>query len=53
MILTGRMCERILKIGKRPVWAHSISDAGSMYTALKCGFVQDKINTVIRKRNSD
>ena len=50
-ILAGRMCERILEIGKRPVWAHSISNTGSMNTALKCGFVQDKINTVIRKRN--
>ena len=48
-ILAGRMCERILEIGKRPVWAHSISNTGSMNTALKCGFVQDKINTVIRK----
>lgn len=52
-ILAGRMCERILEIGKRPVWAHAISNTGSMNTALKCGFVQDKINTVIRKRNSD
>ena len=53
VILAGRMCERILEIGKRPVWAHSISNKGSMNTALKCGFVQDKINTVIRKRNPD
>ena len=52
-ILAGRMCERILEIGKRPVWAHSISNTGSMNTALKCGFVQDKITTVIRKRNTD
>ena len=52
-ILAGRMCERILETGKRPVWAHAISNTGSMNTALKCGFVQDKINTVIRKRNSD
>ena len=47
-ILTGRMCEHILEIGKRPVWAHSISNEGSMNTALKCGFVQSKKNTVIR-----
>ena len=53
VILAGRMCERILEIGKRPVWAHSISNTGSMNTALKCGFVQDKINIVIRKRNPD
>ena len=49
-MLTGRMCERIHKIGKRPVWAHSISNTGSKNTALKCGFVQNKINTVIRKK---
>jgi len=47
-ILTDRMCEHILETGKRPVWAHSISNTGSMNTALKCGFVQDKKNTVIR-----
>ena len=52
-ILAGRMCERILKIGKKPVWAHSISNTGSMNTALKCGFVKHKVNTVIRRRNSD
>jgi len=51
--LAGRMCEHIVSIGKRPVWAHSVSNKGSMNTALKCGFVQDKINTVIRKRNID
>ena len=53
VILVGRMCERTLEIKKRPVWAHSISNMGSMNTALKCGFVQNKINTVIRKRSSD
>ena len=26
------------------------SDTGSMNTALKCGFIQNKINTVIRKK---
>ncbi len=49
-ILAGRMCEHIIEIGKKPVWAHSISNKGSMNTALKCGFVQNRINTVIRKR---
>jgi hypothetical protein len=47
-----RMCEHILEVGKKPVWAHSSSNLGSMKTALKCGFVQDKINTVIRKNDS-
>lgn len=46
-LLAGRMCERIVEIGKRPVWAHSVSNAGSMNTALKCGFVQSRVNTVI------
>jgi len=48
-ILAGRMCEHIVEIGKKPVWAHSISNKGSMNTALKCGFVQDRITTVIKK----
>ena len=51
-ILAGRMCDRIIEIGKRPVWAHSISNKGSMNTALKCGFIQDRINTVIRRNSS-
>ena len=50
-ILASRMCEKIVEIGKRPVWAHAISNKGSMNTALKCGFVQDRINTVIRREN--
>ena len=49
--LAGRMCEHIIEIGKKPVWAHSISNKGSMNTALKCGFVQDRINTVIKKKD--
>ena len=49
-MLAGRMCRHITGLGKKPVWAHSISNKGSMNTALKCGFVQDRINTVIRKK---
>ena len=48
-ILANRMCEHIVSIGKKPVWAHSVSNTGSMNTALKCGFVRDRINTVIRQ----
>ena len=51
-LLAGRMCEHINSIGKRPVWAHSISNKGSMNTALKCGFVQDRTNTLIKKKNT-
>ena len=49
-VLTDRMCGHILSLGKKPVWAHSVSNKGSMNTALRCGFVQDRINTVIRKK---
>lgn len=49
-VLADRMCEDIIEIGKKPVWAHSTSNKGSMNTALKCGFVQNRINTVIRKK---
>jgi hypothetical protein len=48
-MLINCMCAAIVKTGKTPVWAHSTSNKGSMNTALKCGFVQDRINTVIRK----
>ena len=49
-MLAGRMCRHITGLGKKPVWAHSTSNEGSMNTALKCGFVQERINTVIRKK---
>ena len=49
-VLAGRMCKHIIEIGKKPVWAHSTSNKGSMNTAIKCGFVPNKINTVIRKK---
>ena len=48
-MLTNCMCAAIVQKGKTPVWAHSTSNKGSMNTALKCGFVQERINTVIRK----
>ena len=48
-MLTNCMCATIVQKGKTPVWAHAASNKGSMNTALKCGFVQDRINTMIRK----
>ena len=48
--LAGKMCEHIIRIGKKPVWAHAASNIGSMKTALKCGFMEKKRNTVIRTR---
>lgn len=42
--LALRMCDEIYNMGKKPVWAHAESNEGSMRTALKCGFIQKKIN---------
>ena len=42
--LALKMCEEIINMGKRPVWAHAESNVGSMHTALKCGFIQKKTN---------
>lgn len=42
--LALKMCEEIINTGKKPVWAHAESNVGSMHTALKCGFIQKKIN---------
>ncbi len=42
--LVRRMCDEIVDRGKCPVWAHAASNAASRRTALKCGFVQKKIN---------
>ena len=50
--MVNSMCEHIAEIGKRPVWAHAVSNKASMNTALKCGFVQERINTVIRKKDT-
>ena len=42
--LVQTICSEILSQGKKPVWAHSAQNLGSMRTAEKCGFVQSKIN---------
>jgi len=47
-VLTERMCEEILGQGKQPVWAHAQQNLISGKTALHCGFIKDRINTVIR-----
>lgn len=49
-VLVDRMCREILAKGKRPVWAHSQSNAGSGKTAESVGFTADRILTVIKKR---
>ena len=34
---------------RRPVWAHASSNIGSRKTALSCGFVEERRNTVIKR----
>lgn len=48
--LSDKMCHEIVDGGKRPVWAHAISNEGSKHTALAVGFALDRVNTVIRKK---
>ena len=48
-VLADRMCRHILASGKKPVWAHGEANTGSMNTALKCGFVRNRINVMIRR----
>ena len=48
-LLTRRMCQEIMEQGKTPVWAHSISNIGSMRTALSSGFTEKQTNTLIKK----
>jgi hypothetical protein len=47
--LAYRMCEEIIQQGRRPVWAHAETNAGSQKTALSVGFKPCRINTVIHK----
>ena len=49
-VLASQMCHEIIAIGKQPVWAHGLSNTGSMHTALRVGFLQDRINVVIRRK---
>jgi len=45
--LAFKMCEEIIKLGKKPVWAHAEMNTGSQKTALSVGFKPRWINTVI------
>ena len=45
--LARKMCEEAILLGKKPVWAHLETNTGSMRTAVRCGFVQKKINAAI------
>ena len=50
--LAGKMCEHIMRIGKKPLWGHAGTNTGSMKTALKCGFIQTGTDTVIRVKDA-
>jgi hypothetical protein len=41
------MCAEFISQGKKPVWAHAETNTASMHTALRCGFVQSRINSMI------
>ena len=49
-VLADRMCREIMKQGKQPVWAHSVSNEGSKRTAESVGFIQERVNTVILRK---
>ena len=45
--LCARMVQEILSQGRKPVWAHGEANTGSRNTAVKCGFIEEKINSFI------
>lgn len=45
--LCARMVQEIISQGRKPVWAHGEANTGSRNTAVKCGFIEEKINTFI------
>ena len=48
--LADKICREIILEGKKPVWAHSVSNEGSKHTAESAGFVQERVNTVILRK---
>ena len=48
--LSYKMCEEIIRQGKKPVWAHAETNEGSRKTALLAGFIPARVNTVVRKK---
>lgn len=48
--LAYKMCEKIMRQGRIPVWAHAEMNTGSQKTALCVGFKPIGINTVIHKK---
>ena len=45
--LVQKMCAEAISQGKKPVWAHAETNTGSMHTALRCGFIRKKVNSMI------
>ena len=45
--LVQKMCAEAISQGKKPVWAHAETNAGSMHTALRCGFIRKQVNSTI------
>lgn len=45
--LCARMVREISSQGRKPVWAHGEANTGSRNTAVKCGFIEEKINSFI------
>ena len=46
--LSLKMCEEIIAMGKKPVWAHAAANVASGKTAERAGFLKTKDNYVIR-----
>ncbi len=46
--LSSKMCEEIIAMGKKPVWAHAAANVASGKTAERAGFIKTKDNYVIR-----
>lgn len=46
--LSLKMCEEIIAMGKKPVWAHAAVNVASGKTAERAGFLKTKDNYVIR-----
>lgn len=48
--LTCKMCEKIFKQGRKPVWGHAKTNEGSRKTATSTGFKPCRVNTVILQK---
>ena len=51
--LVQKMCVEVISQGKKPVWAHAATNAGSLHTALRCGFIRKKENSMIRLKQAE